>query len=356
MTKRSSWLRGLSRRGFLLGSGAALATMSGPLILVPGKAKASEKLVLVSWGGQYREAVENVFVKPFTQQTGIPVTISDTPDLAKVKAQVASKAIEWDVFDGVGSMAMSGAKEGLWEPIDKSIVDVSHLKAGVYPETVAFYMAAGGVAWDPKRFLDGKHPTDFRTYFDAKAFPGRRGLRTRVSETLEVALIADGVAPRSLYPLDVDRAFKSLDRIKPHVAKWVEATPQTITLLQANEIDYSYTYASRVKPAQASGISVQFSFDQTINLLEYLQVVRGAPNKQAAMKFLAFVLRPERLAAFCETLGFIPNSDKASALLSADAKKWQPNMASPNNAIMDDLWWRDNYSELEKRMKEWLLV
>jgi putative spermidine/putrescine transport system substrate-binding protein len=356
MTKNSPPRGGVTRRRFLLTSGAAFAAASGPLILVPGKAKAAEKVVLVSWGGQYREAVENAFVKPFTQQTGIPVTVSDTPDLAKVKAQVTSKNIEWDVFDGVGSMAMSGSKEGLWEPIDTSIVDLSHLKAGVHPDTAAFYMAAGGVAWDPKKFPDGKHPTDFKSYFDAKSFPGRRGLRTRVSETLEVALIADGVAPRSLYPLDVERAFKSLDRIKPHVAKWIEATPQTITLLQANEIDFSYTYASRVKPAQASGISVQFSFDQTINLLEYVQVVRGSPNKQAAMKFMAFMLKPDRLAAFSEMLGFIPNSDKASAMLSADAKKWQPNMASPNNAIMDDVWWRDNYAELEKRMKEWLIA
>jgi putative spermidine/putrescine transport system substrate-binding protein len=351
-----STLRGVSRRRFLLGSGAALAAASGPLILTPGKAKASEKLVLVSWGGQYREAVEAAFVKPFTQQTGIPVTLSDTPDLAKVKAQVTSKNVEWDVFDGVGSMAMTGNKEGLWEPFDKSIVDLSQMKAGVFPDTVAFYMAAGGVAWDPKKYGPGKHPVDFKSYFDAKAYPGRRGLRTRVSETLEVALIADGVEPRKLYPLDVERAFKSLDRIKPHVAKWIEATPQTITLLQNNEIDFSYTYASRVKPASAAGVSVQFSFEQTINLPEYVQVLKGSPNKQAAMKFVAFMLKPDRLAAFSEMLGFIPNSDKANALLSAEAKKWQPNMASPNNVIMDDMWWRDHYAELEKRMKEWLLV
>lgn len=347
---------GVSRRKFIIGAGAAGMAASWPLILTPGKAKAAERVVLISWGGAYRESVEANYVKPFTQETGIPVVISDTPDLAKVKAQVTTKNVEWDVFDGVGSMSTAGQKEGYWEPLDKSIIDLSHLRTGVYPDIAAFYMAAGGMAWDPKRYPDGKHPVDFKGYFDAKTFPGRRSFRTRVSETLEAALIADGVAPRSLYPLDVERAFKSLDKIKPHVAKWIEQTPQTITLLQQNEVDFTYTYASRVKPAAASGQSIQFSFDQTLNVAEYVQVLKGAPNKTAAMKFVAFMLRPDRLAAFCEQLGLAPNSDKATALLSAEAKKWVPNMSSPKNAVIDDIWWAANFAPLEKRFKEWLLT
>lgn len=347
---------GVSRRKFIIGAGAAGMAASWPLILTPGKAKAADNLVLISWGGDYRKAIEAAYTVPFTKETGIPVVISDTPDLAKVKAQVTTKNVEWDVFDGVGSMAMSGQKEGYWETLDKSIVDTSTLRTGVFPDTVAFYMAAGGIAWDPKRYPDGKHPVDFKGYFDTKTFPGRRSFRTRVSETLEAALIADGVAPRSLYPLDVDRAFKALDRIKPDVAKWIEQTPQTITLLQQNEVDFTYTYASRVKPAAAGGQSIQFSFDQTLNVAEYVQIVKGAPHKEAAMKFVAFMLRPDRLAAFCEQLGLAPNSDKAAALLSPEAKKWVPDMNSPKNAVIDDTWWAANFAPLEKRFKEWLLA
>src|SRR5256885_16366801 len=36
----------------------------------------------------------------------------------------------------------------------------------------------------------------------------------------EFALIADGVALDKLYPIDIDRAFRSLDRIKKDVVKW----------------------------------------------------------------------------------------------------------------------------------------
>ena len=32
--------------------------------------------------------------------------------------------------------------------------------------------------------------------------------------------MADGVPWDKVYPMDIDRAFKSLDRIKPHVDVW----------------------------------------------------------------------------------------------------------------------------------------
>ena len=32
--------------------------------------------------------------------------------------------------------------------------------------------------------------------------------------------MADGVAPDKLYPLDVDRAFKKLEEIKPNITVW----------------------------------------------------------------------------------------------------------------------------------------
>src|SRR5262245_12504139 len=93
-TRRS---RLLSRRSVIKGAAARGAISTGPLILTPGKAKAADRISLISWGGGYRKAWEDAYVKPFMKETGIEVVIADTPDLAKVKAQVTSKNIEWDV-------------------------------------------------------------------------------------------------------------------------------------------------------------------------------------------------------------------------------------------------------------------
>jgi putative spermidine/putrescine transport system substrate-binding protein len=345
------------RRRFLSSvSSIAVASAASPLLLNSGRAfGATQQLTFVTWGGTYRAAIEQSIVKPFTAETGIDVTIVDTPDLAKLRAQVQTNNVQWDVFDAPNALGVAGHNAGLWEPLDPALFDRGDLIIDVKNNLLPWYVFVGGVAWDPKKFPDGKHPRNFKEYFDVKAFPGRRTFRNRPSETFEAALLADGVSPKQLYPLDIDRAFKVLERIKPSVVKWIDQTPQTLTLLQTGETDYSYTYASRVKPARAGGQSVDFSFDQTVNGFEYLAVVKNAPNKAAAMKFLAFAARPDRQAAFMELIGNTPSSKKALGMMSPESRKWIPNLQAENSVLMDDAWWAKNFDDVTRRFKEWTL-
>lgn len=344
-----------SRRRFISSAaGLSALAVAAPLVITSRKAFGAGKLVLVSWGGSYRTAVENALVKPFSQEMGVDVTVIDTPDLAKVKAQQMTGNIEWDVFDAPGALGTAGSKAGFWEPLDPQMAANSDLIVPMKKDLAPLYFFTGGIGWDPARYPEGKHPRNFAEYFDLKKFPGKRTFRNRPSETLEAALLADGVPPNKLYPLDVDRAFKALDRVKPSVVKWVEQTPQSITLLQSKEADFSYVYASRVK-TQTDG-KYGFSFDQTLNGLEYFAVLKNAPNKANAMAFVAYSLRPDRQAAFMEILGNLPASRKAMPMLKEETRKWMPNMSSPNNAILDDDWWANEFDTVSRRFKEWSLT
>ncbi len=343
-----------SRRSILAGGAALGAGLFMPAIWRGARADAG--LTVTCWGGKYRDGIESIFAKPFSEETGIPITLIDNADLAKMKAQVDSGSIDWDVFDSVGPQITSGAREGLWEKIDTSIVDRSDLAAPGGEDYVGTYLFGGGVAWDSARHGDGEHPVDFATFWDVVGIPGSRGLRPRVSENLEMALIADGVSPRDLYPLDVERAFAKMDEIKPAVKTWIEATPQTVTLVANGEIDFSYSYISRVRPAQLDGSTVDISLQQTINSLEYLAVAKGTRNREAAMRYIDFVLRPDRQAAFGEALFFTPNSIPALEKASAEARKFMPDMTKPSNAILNDAWWADHYADLQARFTEWLLI
>lgn len=345
-----------NRRQFLRDSGRAAlgAAAAGPLLLGTRKARAAERLVLVSFGGSLGEFLRDEWNAPFTKETGIEVELAVGPDLARAKAQVISKNVEWDIFDGAGSTIFAGSKENLWEPIDLPSLDRSRFMVNVDADKIPVFMFSGGVAYDPTRV---KPPAqDFKDFWNTSQFAGRRGLRTRVSETLEMALLADGVAPAQLYPLDVDRAFKALERIKPHVTKWFEQTTQGITLIQTNEVDYTYTYANRVKLAKQSGVPIDFSFDQTINAMDYFVVLRGSPRKQAAMRYLEFVTRPDRQAVMAEKIGFGPVTKGATDKISDEARKWLPNVASPKSIIVNDEYWRERYIEIDKRFKEWILT
>jgi putative spermidine/putrescine transport system substrate-binding protein len=348
-------LQSIERRRVLSAiGGAATIAVAAPFVITPRRAFAAGKMVLVSYGGTYRTSVETALVKPFSQEFGVEVTVIDTPDLAKVKAQQMTGNIEWDVFDAVGAPGAQGSKAGYWEPLDPAMFDAKDIVGGLKKDLAPFYMFAGGIGWDPAKFGPGKVPRNFAEYWDVKKFPGMRTLRNRPSETLEAALLADGVPPNKLYPLDVDRAFKSLERIKPHIGQWVTETPQAITLLERGEVNFSYVYASRVRTQ--TGGKYGFSFDQTLLGTEYLAVVKGAPNKANAMKFVQFAMRPDRQAALMTLLGNIPTSRKALPLVAEDARKWMGNVDNPANAVLDDEYWADKFDVVGRRFKEWVLA
>lgn len=342
-----------SRREFIkqVGVAACAALLGAPAIL---RAQ-SRGISVTCWGGAYEKAVRTAFAEPFTKETGIPVTLINSADLARMKVQVDSKNVSWDVFDSIGPQIVSGARNGLWETLDPAIVKTAGLVTKTPAAYVGTYSYAGGLGYDPKRTPDGKHPTTYAEFWDVKKFPGRRGLRPRVSENLEMALLADGVSPDKLYPLDIERAFKMMDRIKPAIRKWIETTPETVTLIANNELDFTYTYLSRVLPAQRAGTSIAMSMKQTLNSLEYLAVPKYGKNTKAAMQYVAFCLRPDRQAAFCDMVEFTPNAAEAMKLVSATAKQRMPDMHDPNAVIINDTWWGEHYDALQNRFTTWMI-
>ena len=121
--------------------------------------------------------------------------------------------------------------------------------------------------------------------------------------------------------------------------------------MQNGEIDFSYTYSGRVWAAQKEGVSINFSFAQTLNGLNYMCVLKGTPRKAAAMKFMAMLMRPDRQAALADILGYTPTLRKALPLVSAETRKWMPDMSNPRNVVMDDKWWQANYTRIAEAVQ-----
>jgi len=336
----------ITRRRFIGGTAAGLVAARA----------ADTTLTVTSWGGDYNKSVREVFADPFTKETGIPVTLVDNGDMAKIKAQVLSKNVQWDVIDAPAAFATSGAREKLWEDIDTSIVKSDGMIQKAAKDYMPMYLYSGGLLWDSNRFADGKHPVDFAGFYDIAKYPGRRCMRSLASETLEAALVADGVDPQHLYPLDVDRAFKMLDRIKPHVSKWASTTPDQVLSVVQNEADFSYSYFNRVKNSQKSGATLGFSFEQTINSLDYFAVPKGSKNKEAAMRFIAFCLKPDRQFDWATRGYYLPNAVAAVDQVKASpANEYLPDLTNGKNVIVDAEWWSDNYTAVQKRYAEWMI-
>ncbi len=343
----------ISRRHFLA---ASVATLAAPMLIRPASAQSGKRIVLPTYGGIYQEMIQKAFTEPFTQETGIEVLFSGVPDFARLKAQVQTRNVEWDVFEAGGSWFPAGSKIGLFEPLDASVTEDAGLILGANRDYVPFYSWASGIAFNGKKHKPETAPKDWAEFWDTERFPGRRTLRNRADMCLEIALAASGVDPAQLYPLDVDRAFEALERIKPSVAKWAESTSQLVTLLTTDEVDFGYNNNGRVMATAGSDTPLGMSLEQTIIGHEYMGVVKGSPRKEDAMTFVAFVLRPERQAAFANLMGYMPGNPKGTELVNEDVKKWLPDLSTGRHIIQNDDWWAENTEEMQQRFQEFLLL
>lgn len=343
----------IGRRQFTIGLGAA--ALAAPFVARSAMAQSGKRIIVPTYGGTYQEKLQTAFTKPFTEETGIEVVFSGVPDLARLKAQVQSGRPEWDVFDASGPWFPTGSQQGLFEPLDTSVVD-SKLIAGE-GDYAKFYGNIGCISWNGDRYTEENAPQTWEQFWDVEKFPGRRTLRSRADMLLEMALVADGVAPDQLYPLDVERAFRSLERIKPSITKWASSASELTTLTSTNEVDFGLNYAGRIRGANEAGTPLRMSREQVCLNNEYLGIVKGSPNVEAAMQFIAFVLKPERQVVFANLDSVMPADPAVVELMSEEAKQWLPADAmSPGHIRQNEEWWVGRSEELQQRLLSFLLT
>ncbi|WP_128932051.1 polyamine ABC transporter substrate-binding protein [Bradyrhizobium zhanjiangense] len=343
----------LSRRTFLAGA----TLLAAPTVLGARRAAAkSDSVTISNFGGSYQDASIKAVYDPFTQETGIKVNITPWPGLDKVKAMQLTGNIQMDVFIGSSNDSASGSKKGFWESLDPSLFDAPDMVIKPDSDYVTFETYAQGVAWDPAKYSQGKHPATFVEFFDMQRFPGRRSCPKKPG-MLELALLADGVAAQDIYPLDLNRAFRKLDSIKSNIV-WADNTPQTISLLQTGEVDFGISFNNRVKPTTepGGGVPLAFSFEQCVIASDCLSILKGAPNKENAIKLISYYLRPEVQARFFNMVPLAPVSKMAATMLSPETRKWQPDSSKPNNLVVDAVYWVDKYDAVMRRFLEWTMT
>jgi putative spermidine/putrescine transport system substrate-binding protein len=349
----------ISRRELLAAGAAASFAGAAPFSV----ARATEppkpaSIVVNSSGGVVNKAMRKAYFDEFEKRHGIRVIDTSPADTAKLRAMVASKNVEWDVTEIAGQDGVLVERLRLLEPLDLSIIDLSrfpdHLRQVKYlfPRTV--YSTVLGYRKDR---LKGGHPVGWAQFWDVKNFPGRRSLRNHPTDNIEFALLADGVAPDKLYPLDVDRAFRKLDEIKPHINVWWTAGAQPAQLLIDGEVDLASGWSGRFYDLVMKDAPVAIEWTGGAIKQSDFAIPKGAKNPYWSQKFLALMAEAERQAIYTNELGY-PG-------LNLDLVKYvKPEVVpllitSPENIakqfFLDSTWWADHGPTVLDRWNKWML-
>ena len=277
----------LNRRGFLTTS---LATGVSVLALSVGTGRvfaatdlSGREMVFASWGGSYQAAQEAAYCNPFMEATGALVIQDGPMSGSKLRTMVEAGEPIWDTVDVTDTFLF--ANEELFEDLDFNIVDASELdQAYVHPKGIGCIVWSYNIGYNSEVVGDNI-PQNWADVFDVEKFPGKRAFRDRIYPMMEIALMADGVAPEDLYPLDIDRAFAKLDTIKDHVI-WYTSNSVSQQLFVDQEVGVGIILNGRAFDVNKKGAPVNVQWNQNIRSIDYLVIPKGAPNAEVAQHFM----------------------------------------------------------------------
>ena len=174
---------------------------------------------------------------------------------------------------------------------------------------------------------------------------------------LEFPLLADGVPPDKLYPLDIERAFKMFTKIKPYVTKWWVTGSTPPQLLSDKEVVLTSSYHGRIAKLIEDGAPVAIEWNQGLIVGQYWAIVKGTKNYKNAIKFIEFATQAENQANFVNRYSVSPVNKRAFDFV--DPKKVDYIGTSPKNIkgqIFASIeWWAENRERVIERWNKWIL-
>lgn len=325
-----------------------------------GPDEQTDALVVASYGGTFQDAQRVSMFEPYKTKSGHDL-IERVYDGSYEMFKDSVAANKWDVVDVEGNMVLLGHADGLLEPIDYSVVPTTGLLPNAVDEHGVGVMAFSYMlAFNTDSVSAAQIENPWETLFNPEV-PGARGLHDEPRRTLEIALMADGVDPAQLYPLDVDRAFTVLTRFRDAMRDkgtpivWWKTYDRPQALLQSGEVVMTPGVNGRLIAAQKSGARIGITWTNGILDLDWWVVPKGRAHRDEAMKFLAYAVSPEAQAALSRAIAYSPINSDALALLPDSIKVNLPTYPA-NEATQiwfDTEWWVENFDAVQARWEAW---
>lgn len=356
----SDLTRKVSRRNVLKGLQAGAIAIAAPSVWT-SSAAASNQMTVADNGGPFSTGFRKAYYDPFEKETGIKViSVVHEPDpSAQFRAVVDTKSYIWDacvVTPGHVETINAGGKDYL-EPIGISKADFPDIMPDALTEHyLGLAVFATVMAYRTDKFGQNG-PTSWADFWDAKKFAGRRGFHRGSNHNLELALMADGVPIDQRYPLDVDRAFRSLDKIKPHLDVWWTSGAHNTQILQNGEVDLSTTWSGRAQAAIDAGTPLKIVWKDGLLGMDGWAIPKGTPRADLARQFVKFCADPKRMAAWTDILAYGPTNLQAYQYI--DAKRANLLPTHPDHVklmrVQDSVWYSKNLAKINERFRGWIL-
>ncbi|MBC8038299.1 MAG: spermidine/putrescine ABC transporter substrate-binding protein [Rhizobiales bacterium] len=281
------WFKSLSLSCVAIASLVAVAA---------GPADAAGELHLYNWGEYINPEVIDKFSKEFDVKVSLDTYSTNEEMLAKIQAG----ATGYDLILPSVHMNDIMLQLGLLEKTNINQVkgfeniDSGALRSKQDPK--ADYCLP--YAWGPvgifyNRKVVGGDLKSWKEFFDfAAKNPGKITLLDDLRETLGVGLIMNGKSVNSRDPADIKLAEEFVLKQKPNVAAF---RYDVIPLIESGDMAASHYYVGAVLNVNKNPEELGFVIPEEGATMyqENLCMLKTAPNKENALKFMEYMMRPD---------------------------------------------------------------
>ncbi|MBB6414327.1 ABC transporter substrate-binding protein [Mesorhizobium sangaii] len=339
------------------------AAASDDELVAAAKAAGQMKVVVAIGGGVYLDTLKELFFNPFTAETGIEtafVSGSYSERIASLRAMSETNTMQWDIVattnDSVRAPELVNYTEDLGDCTELSNVVSEGIDGSCLGNAVLFDAAGSVLAYDESAFPNGGMKS-WADFWDVEAFPGPRALPNYGSPwyVLSAALLADGVEPKDVYPLDLDRAFKKLDELRPNIVAWWTSGDQSQQLFRTKEVVATMVWNGRAVKLREEGFPISIVWNGAMFDATALGVTKGAPHAIAAKALLNYLYtRPQAHAEHAKRLNYAPPNKHLGEFLDDDFESTLVTAHLPTTVKSDPAWLAENRQKLIERWTVWI--
>ena len=322
-------------------------------------------LTVTSWAGAYGRAQAVAQMRPYASAHHVDVHLAQWDgDLSGLKG---------DVIDFELPGAVEACHRGLLEKIDAA--DLPPGDDGV-PAQKDFVPGAFGPCWIggivySQVILYAPHgfaaaPRTLADFFDTSRYPGKRALKRGSGKyNLEMALLADGVAPGDVYATlatapGLARALHKLDSLGPDLV-WYTADSEAPNLIRSGGAVLATALNGQVyDAAQKGGATPGVIWDRQLYEFDVFGVPAGDANKVKALDYIRFATGTKALAGVASWVPYGPARRSAwpqvgkNPELGIEMNPFLPTAHFGTAFAVDDEWWRVHGARIEAAWQTWL--
>lgn len=338
----------------------AAAVIAALALVSPSAFARPNDLTIVTRDESLQRAMQSAYAQPFTALTGVPIQQENWEGgIDTLRNQAKATDDPWDLVLVDADELSAGCGEGLFEKLDWSAIGGKdhYAPQAVSDCGVGAVIVTLVLAWDK-----GKLPItpSWSDFWDVAKYPGKRGLRKGVRGNLEIALMADGVAPGDVYKTlssadGLDRAFRKLDQLKPYIQWWSTETEAAHILASSDVLMTSAPSGPIAVMAEQGHKNFGVQFTASLFELHSWVTMKASPSLRAAQQFLYFTGMPAVEVRLLQQSGEAGLAKGLHDALSPELATMSPSSNANLGAglKLDVGFWHDNLPKLRQRFDAW---